>query len=46
MSEVQGFPGLILPHNYIIKGCCPTCRQIPKNKDDIITLYNFLPPRL
>ena len=46
MGEVQGIPGLILPQNYVVKGCCPTCRQIPANKDEIIMLYGFLPPRL
>jgi hypothetical protein len=46
IGEVQGIPGLILPHNYVVKGCCPTCRQVPLNKDEIIMLYGFLPPRL
>ena len=46
LGEVQGIPGLILPQNYVVKGCCPTCRQVPTNKDEIIMLYGFLPPRL
>jgi hypothetical protein len=45
MENVQGLDGLVLPQEYIVKGSCPHCRQIPKNKDDIIALYNFLPPR-
>jgi len=45
MENVQGLNGLVLPQEYIVKGSCPHCRQIPKNKDDIIALYNFLPPR-
>jgi len=45
MENVQGLNGIVLPQEYIIKGSCPHCRQIPKNKDDIIALYNFLPPR-
>lgn len=45
MENVQGLYGLVLPQEYIVKGSCPHCRQIPKNKDDIIALYNFLPPR-
>lgn len=45
MGEVQGIEGLILPQNYTVKGACPNCRQIPKNKEELISLYEFLPPR-
>jgi|SaaInlStandDraft_1057018.scaffolds.fasta_scaffold09468_3 hypothetical protein len=29
---------------YTIKGRCPQCREIPKNKEEINMLYGFLPP--
>ena len=41
-GEVQGIPGLILPQYYNIKGCCPFCKGIPDNKEEIITSFNFL----
>jgi hypothetical protein len=45
MGSVQGIEGLVLPQHYTVKGTCPTCRQVPSNKDEIISLYGFLPPR-
>ena len=45
MGSVQGIEGLVLPQHYTVKGACPACRQIPANKDEIISLYGFLPPR-
>jgi hypothetical protein len=45
MEAVQGIEGLILPQKYTVKGACPNCRDIPKNKEDLIGLYGFLPPR-
>jgi hypothetical protein len=46
MDTVQGIPGLILPQTYKVKGSCPQCKQVPNNKDEIISLYGFLPPRM
>jgi hypothetical protein len=46
MDTVQGIPGLILPQTYKVKGSCPQCKQVPDNKDEIISLYGFLPPRM
>ena len=43
---VEGIPGLLLPHTYKVKGCCPQCKQIPDNKDEIIFIYEMLPPRM
>jgi hypothetical protein len=36
--------GFRVRENYTIKGKCPQCREIPKNKEEIIMLYGFLPP--
>ena len=44
MGTVQGIEGLILPEYYMIKGACPNCREIPKNRDDLIGLYKSLRP--
>jgi hypothetical protein len=46
MEEVQGIPGLTIPQPYNIKGSCPQCKQVPRNKDEINVLYGFLPPRM
>ena len=45
MGSIQGIEGLILPQYYTVKGACPNCREIPANKDELISLYEFLPPR-
>lgn len=45
IEEVQGIEGLVLPQNYTIEGACPNCRGIPNNKEELISLYGFLPPR-
>lgn len=45
MGSIQGIEGIVLPQEYMVKGACPNCRQVPSNKDDIIALYGFLPPR-
>jgi len=45
MGSVQGIEGLVLPQHYTVKGACPNCRQVPSNKEEIISLYGFLPPR-
>lgn len=45
MGSIQGIERLVLPEEYTVKGACPNCRQVPSNKDDIIALYGFLPPR-
>ena len=46
LENVEGMPGLILPHTYKVKGCCPQCKQVPDNKDEIIFIYELLPPRM
>ena len=46
MESVQGIPGLIIPQTYTVKGSCPQCKQVPSNKDEICSLYGFLPPRM
>ena len=46
LESVQGIPGLILPQTYKVKGSCPQCKQVPSNKDEIFSLYGFLPPRM
>lgn len=45
MGDVQGIEGLQLPQEYTVKGACPNCRTIPSNKDEILSIYGFLPPR-
>lgn len=36
--------GVQVIEKYTIKGKCPQCREIPKNKEEITMLYGFLPP--
>lgn len=36
--------GTRVREKYTIKGKCSQCREIPRNKEEIIILYRFLPP--
>lgn len=45
LVNVQGIPGLMLPHEHLKKGKCPQCQEVPKNRDEIISLFSFIPPR-